>query len=242
MSEALKVIAIIPARGGSKGLKKKNIQNLRGKPLIAHTIEAAIASGAIDTIFVTTDSEEISEVAQAAGAEVPFLRPAKLAQDQTTMEETMRQALEQFEAHSNTIFDITVFLTPTDIFRKPEWISQAVQILKDRPDVESAFAGHTTFKNFWEPLPEGGFQRLRPYMQIYGQRQERIRNQRVIFREDTGLACASRAWLWREGRRIGDKVEIIPNDDTATDIDIHTAMDLFLAEQVMAWREENGSD
>ena len=76
-------------------------------------------------------------------------------------------------------------------------------------------------------------------MQIYGQRQERIRNKRVIYREDTGLACASRAWLWREGRRVGDKVEIIPNQDTATDIDIHSEFDLFLAEQIMKYREEH---
>ena len=95
---------------------------------------------------------------------------------------------------------------------------------------------HTTFKNYWEELPEGGFQRLRPYMQIYGQRQERLKNKRVIYREDTGLACASRAWLWRIGRRIGDKVEIMPNENPATDIDIHTEFELFLAEKIIQWQ------
>lgn len=238
----MKTIAIIPARGGSKGLPGKNIQNLGGKPLIAYSIEAAQASGVIDRIVVSTDSEEIAAVARSIGAEVPFLRPADMAQDQTTMEATLQQALLQFEEESGEQFDITVFLTPTDIFRKAEWISEAVTILKERPDVESAFAGHTTFKNFWEALPEGGYQRLRPYMQIYGQRQERIRNKRVIYREDTGLACASRAWLWREGRRIGDKVEIIPNDDPATDVDIHTEFELFLAEHILQWRAEHDKD
>ncbi len=242
MSAALKVLAVIPARGGSKGLKDKNIQLLGGKALVTYPIEAAQKSGCIDRIFVTTDSEAIAEVARAAGAEVPFLRPPRLAEDQTTMEATLQQALEQYEEHSGVTFDIAVFLTATDIFRKPEWITAAVTILKDRPDLESAFAAHRTFKNFWEALPEGGYQRLRPYMQIYGQRQERIRNNRVIYREDTGLACASRAWLWRQGRRIGDKVEIIPNDDPATDIDIHTAFDLFLAEQTLRWRETEGDN
>ncbi len=235
----MKTIAIIPARGGSKGLPGKNIQDLGGKPLIAHSIEAAKESGVIDRIVVSTDSEEIAEVARSVGAEVPFLRPSEMAQDQTTMEATLQQALLQFEEVSGEQFDIAVFLTPTDIFRKPEWISEAVNILKERPDVESAFAGHVTFKNFWEALPEGGYQRVRPYMQVYGQRQERVRNKRIIYREDTGLACASRAWLWREGRRIGDKVEIIPNDDPATDIDIHTEFELFLAEQIIQWRSKN---
>ncbi len=236
----MKTIAIIPARGGSKGLLRKNVKLLRGKPLISYPIKAAQESGIIDHIFVTTDDKEIADISRESGANVPFLRPSHMARDTTTMEDTMKQALSQYEEHSKVTFDICVFLTATDIFRKSSWITQAVKILIDRPDIESAFAGHTTFKNYWEQLPEGGFQRLRPYMQIYGQRQERVRNKRVIYREDTGLACASRSWLWREGRRIGDKVEIIANNDTSTDIDIHSELDLYLAEKTLEWMEKRG--
>jgi len=232
----VKTIAIIPARGGSKGLPNKNVRELCGKPLVKYPVQTALESGVVDTVFVTTDSEEIATAAREAGASVPFLRPSDLAEDQTTMEDTLRAALLQYEDHTGVEYDIAIFLTCTDIFRRPEWIAQAVSILRERPDIESAFAGHVTFKNYWEALPEGGYQRLRPYMQIYGQRQERIRNKRVIYREDTGLACASRAWLWRAGRRIGDKVEIIPNDDPATDIDIHDEFDLHMAETAMKWR------
>lgn len=236
----MKKIAIIPARGGSKGLPGKNIRLLRGKPLISYAIQAALQSGAVDHVVVSTDDEAIARVAREWGAEVPYLRPAELAQDETTMEDTLKQALEQYEAHSGISFDICVFITPTDVFRRAEWIAEAVSILERRPDVDSAFAGHMTFKNFWEALPSGGYQRVRSYMQVYGQRQERIRNGRVLFREDTGVACASRSWLWRQGRRIGDKVEIVVNQDSATDIDIHSEFDLFLAEQVMIWRETHG--
>lgn len=236
----MKTVAIIPARGGSKGLPDKNIRPLLGIPLIAYPVKAALDSGAIDRVFVTTDSEAIAEAARAAGAEVPFLRPADLAEDATTMEATLQQALAAFEAHTGERFDIAVFLTPTDVFRKPEWIAQAVDILKNRPEVESVFTAQSTFKNFWEPLPEGGYQRLRTYMQIYGQRQERFRNGRVIFREDTGRCCASRASLLRAGRRIGDRVEIISTDETVNDLDIHTEFDFFLCEQAMKWMKERG--
>ena len=90
--------------------------------------------------------------------------------------------------------------------------------MKDSPDVESVFVGHKTHKNFWEKNDEGDWQRLRPWMAEYSSRQVR----RFVVREDTGLACASRAYLWREGRRIGDKVEILLNDDDFTGIDIHS--------------------
>jgi CMP-N-acetylneuraminic acid synthetase len=237
----MRTIALIPARGGSKGLPRKNIRTIGGKPLIAWSIESARASGVCDRIFVSTDDEEIAIAARAAGAEVPFLRPPDLAQDATTMEATLQQALVAFEQWSGDTFDIAVFVTPTDVFRKAEWITRAVNALKERPELESAFAGQATFKNYWEISPEGGYQRVRPYMKEYGQRQERIRNGRLLYREDTGVACASRTWLWREGRRIGDKVEIILTDDPATDIDIHEEFDLYLAEQILKWRSQRGA-
>ncbi len=229
-----KVICIIAARGGSKGLPRKNVKPLLGKPLIAYPIEAAKISQAVDTVVVTTDDEEIAEVARRFGAEVPFLRPKELADDLATTEATLQHALLTYEKMTGNTFDICVFLTATDVFRKPEWISQAVGILNARPEIESAFAGHATYKNYWQKKEDGTYERLLPWMRVYCSRQIR----QVIYREDTGLACASRAWLWREGRRIGDKVEIIPNSDSATNIDIHTEFDFFLAEQALKYRQE----
>ena len=235
----MKTICIIPARGGSKGLPGKNIKKLIGKPLISYTIEAAIQSESIDNIFVSTDSQEIADQAVKSGADVPFLRDSLFAQDETTMEETLKHALDSYEEYKKVKYDIAVFLTPTDIFRKTEWIRKAITLLKDNAELESAFTANVTFKNFWEELPLGGFQRIRPYMQIYGQRQERFRNKRVIYQEDTGIVCASRAWLWRDGRRIGDKVEIIPIDTPESKIDIHTEFDFYIARCAMKWLEDN---
>jgi len=226
------VICIICARGGSKGLTRKNLRRLEGKPLIARPICHAIESGVVGTILVTTDDEEIARAAQTAGAIVPFLRPPDLAQDLTTTEDTLKHALLTYEGMVGRQFAIGVFLTATDIFRDPRWIREAVEILRDRPEIESVFSGHETHKNFWEQQVDGSWIRLRPWMATYASRQVR----RAVIREDTGLVCASRAWLWRHGRRIGDRVEIIINEDDFTGIDIHHEEDLLLAEAALKIR------
>lgn len=223
------VICIICARGGSKGLPRKNVRLLDGEPLIARPVRHAIESGAVGTVLVTTDDEEIARAARAAGAITPFLRPADLAQDLTTTEDTLKHALLTYESMIGRQFEIAVFLTATDIFRDPAWVRTAVETLRARPELESVFSGHKTHKNFWEQQGDGSWVRLRPWMAVYASRQVR----RAVVREDTGLACASRARLWREGRRIGDRIHVIVNDDDFTGIDIHHEEDLQLAQAAL---------
>ena len=105
--------------------------------------------------------------------------------------------------------------------------------LKSNSDLESVFSGHKTHKNFWEKNKEGKWERICSWMSEYSSRQTR----QAIVREDTGLVCASRAYLWREGRRIGDRVEIIINDDDLTGIDIHDEEDLKLAQAALNIRK-----
>jgi len=229
----IKTIAIICARGGSKGLPRKNTKELDGHPLIGRVVKQAVAQDCIDNVIVSTDDAEIAKIAEQYGAEIPFIRPSKLAEDLTTTEDTLQHALLSYEKMNNIKFDICVFLTPTDIFRRSEWISEAVNQLKASPHLESVFVGHETHKNFWEQQDDGSWLRVRPWMAAYSSRQIR----RSIVREDTGLACASRAWLWREGRRVGDKVAIIVNDDDFTGIDIHFQEDLNLAEAAIQIRK-----
>ena len=125
-----KTIAIICARGGSKGLPRKNLKLLDGHPLIGRVVKQAAELDCIDNVIVTTDDEEIANIAKDYGAEIPFLRPATLAEDLTSTEETLKHALLKYEKLNNVQFDICVFLTPTDIFRRPEWIAEAVNRLK----------------------------------------------------------------------------------------------------------------
>ena len=228
------VIGIICARAGSKGLPLKNLRMLDGEPLIARPIRHAIESGVIDHVVVSTDSAEIATAAKNAGATVPFLRPTELADDLATTESTIKHALLTYEELTGLHFQIGVHLTATDVFREPSWISDAVRLLISNPELESVFSGHRTHKNFWEE-DGGNWTRLRPWMSSYSSRQIR----KSVIREDTGLACASRAHLWRVGRRIGDKVQIIINDDSFTAIDIHTAEDLALAQAALNIRKDS---
>ena len=235
MKKKLKTICIIPARGGSKGLPGKNLKSFNGKPLIAWPILAAKQCEKIDQIIVTTDSEEIAEKADFFGATVPSLRPTTLAQDNTTTEETLKYALNEFEKINNIQFDLCVFLTCTDIFRSVNWITDAIERLENDNSLDSVFAASPTHKNYWQKDNNGRFKRVLREMEVYSSRQEK----KPIFREDTGLACASRASLWRAGKRIGNNVEIIINDNFQTSIDIHDEFDFFLAEKALEYLKEN---
>ena len=222
------VVAVIAARGGSKGLPGKNIRPLAGKPLIAYSVEAAKASPYVDRVIVTTDSPEIAEVARKFGAEVPFMRPAELAQDLTPTEPVLAHAVEWLEREEGYRVDIVVFLQPTDIFRKRTMIDETVKRLLDDPTLESAFVAYKTHKNFWRKK-DGQWVRMAPDL-AYGPRQKK----EPVYREDTGLACATRASLIKAGKRLGDRVEIIENSDDASSIDIHTEFDFWLADKVLS--------
>ena len=230
MKKKLKVICIIPARGGSKGIKNKNLKRICGKPLIAYPILAAIKSKVCDTILVSTDSKEIANTSKKYGADVPFMRQKAFAGDRVTTEKTLQKALEQAENFYNFKFDICVFLTCTNIFRKAKWVREAVNILKKNKEIDSAFSVHSFYKHIWHKKNKK-FSKVSSWMKNYTSRQIGQK----LFREDTGIASATRAKFWRKGKRIGKKVRFIVNKDPFTGIDIHSKKDLFLAEMAMRY-------
>jgi N-acylneuraminate cytidylyltransferase len=122
-------IAIVPARGGSKGLPGKNVRRLAGLPLIAHSIRFAQICPEIERCIVSTDSEEIAEVAREANGEVPFLRPAELAEDSTPMLPVLQHAIRQMELLEEKRYELVVLLQATSPFRLPEDVSSALRIL-----------------------------------------------------------------------------------------------------------------
>lgn len=225
-----KIICIIPARGGSKGLKNKNIKNVDGHPLIAYVITLAIKAKIFDTVLVSTDNKKIAQISKKYGAKVPFLREKKYAQDLTTTEATLQNALNVYEKQNSVKFDICVYMTATDIFRQVSDIKKAVNILKKNKSVESVFSARPTHKNFWYKNKSAKFQRILKSMKDYSSRQIK----KPIFREDTGIVCASRAYLWRQGRRIGDNVKILINNNPI-DIDIHDDYDMFLVRKTFEY-------
>jgi CMP-N,N'-diacetyllegionaminic acid synthase len=133
----MKIIAIIPARGGSKGIKRKNLISFNGKPLVAHSIEHAYASNLINRVVVSTDDEEIKQVALQYHAEVPFTRPKELAEDHVLDLPVFEHALTYILELEHYQPDIIVHLRPTAPHRKPEWIDNAIRLLMDHSDADS---------------------------------------------------------------------------------------------------------
>lgn len=123
-----RIIAIIPARGGSKGIKKKNIYPLLGKPLIEYTIKEAQKSIYLDEILISTDDKEIARIAQKAGGRVPFLRPPKISGDNATSEDVILHSLKWCK-DNNHYYDYFVLLEPTSPLRKVKHIDYAIKEL-----------------------------------------------------------------------------------------------------------------
>lgn len=127
----MQIVAVIPARSGSKSIPGKNIKELCGKPLIAWSIEAAKAAPSISRVIVSTDSKEIAEVAKRYGAEVPFLRPTGLAGDTVGVEPVLRHTYEWLKEHENYETDALMLLLPTTPTRQPIHLEDLVRIYKE---------------------------------------------------------------------------------------------------------------
>lgn len=131
----MRILCVITARGGSKGIPGKNSKPFLGKPLIAYTIEAAKESGAFDRIILSTDDETIARVGKEYGAEVPFMRPAELAEDTTPHLPVVQHAVEWLRDNEGYEPDCVMILQPTTPLRQAFHIKEAAQLMvKERPD------------------------------------------------------------------------------------------------------------
>ena len=144
------ILALIPARGGSKGIPRKNIRNFAGYPLIAWSIAAGSQARTVNRVIVSTDDEEIAEVARGYGAETPFLRPSELAQDRTTDLPVFEHALKWLEEIEGYKPQIVIQLRPTSPIRPKDCVDSAVKILFDHQDADCVRgvvpAGQNPFK------------------------------------------------------------------------------------------------
>jgi len=125
----MEILAIIPARGGSKGLPNKNILPLMGHPLIAYSIKAALDARSITRVIVSTDSSDIADIARQYGAEVPFMRPAEYAQDLSRDLEVFVHALEWLNTNEGYCPDLVVQLRPTSPVRPNGLIDEAIELM-----------------------------------------------------------------------------------------------------------------
>jgi CMP-N-acetylneuraminic acid synthetase len=153
-----KVLGIIPARGGSKSIPRKNIRSFAGYPLIAYSIAAGLASKTVNRVVVSTDDEAIASLARNYGAETPFIRPAELSQDDTPDLPVFQHAIRWLVENEDYQPDIVVQLRPTSPLRRVVHIDQAVDILLQRTDVDAIRTVCVPFQNpykMWRINPDG---------------------------------------------------------------------------------------
>ena len=226
----MEIMALITARGGSKGIPQKNIIPLAGKPLIAYSIEVALDYHRINRVITSTDDSEIAEIAQKWGAEVPFFRPEQLAQDTTPHILAAEHALCWLEDNDNYIPDYLLLLQPTSPFRAKEDIEKVIEIAENRspnavvsvcemdPHPYSAreILPDGTIKNYIETNME--YMRRQDLSQLYYPNGALYLNKRESILEDRAFIPA-------------DTIAYIMPPERSLDID--TPWDLYLAELIM---------
>ena len=200
-----RVLAVVPARGGSKGLPGKNIKPLAGVPLIAHTLLMTAMCPSITRVIVSTDSTEIADVARRFNADVPFLRPAQLAQDDTAIWPVLQHALAEVEAAESRPYDYLALLDPTSPGRLPEDVEAALARLHAVPDADGIIGvSQPPFNPMWTCVIErdGWMSDLVPEGARYTRRQDAP----VVYRINATLyiwrtSFVRRAESWRVGAR-----------------------------------------
>lgn len=218
----INIVAIVPARGGSKGIPKKNIKLLAGKPLLAYTIEAAFNSKYINRVVVSTDDDKIANVAREYGAEI-VKRPAELATDEATSESAIIHAINQLGDDVEYI----AFIQATSPLLKSSIIDEAIEKLMD-----SRYDSVITLERdygYYGEIIDGYY---------HGFRKKRERRQDMIpwFRDNGALYCAHKN-IFLQNRRMGDRVGVVEMSQEDS-IETDTLFDFWLIEQILKWRKE----
>lgn len=185
-----RVLAVIPARGGSRGLPGKNTRSLCGLPLVAHAIRAAAMTPVVSRAVVTTDSEQIAALAREHGGDVPFMRPLELAADDTPMAPVIAHAITTVEALEGTTYDAVLLLDPTSPARDPQQLADAVEVLWQDPDLDGVVSvSEPTFQPEWVGVRQDGPTLTRYFATGAG----------VTRRQDTGryLRINGNFYVWR---------------------------------------------
>jgi CMP-N,N'-diacetyllegionaminic acid synthase len=228
-----RALAVIPARGGSKQVPRKNLKLLGGKPLIAWSIQAARAATQLDRCIVSTDDEEIAEVARSFGAEVPFLRPAEYAQDNTPDLPVFQHAIRWLGEHEGYRPSMIVHLRPTLPFREPRQIDDVIRLLRETGTdcVKSVYREQHHPHKMWKMHGD----RLGPYEDTPLWRQLGPDCPRQILEPaywSAGLVDAIRTETIEAGSTIGQAtVPYLVNAEACVDLD--TDHDFIIAEAVL---------
>jgi CMP-N-acetylneuraminic acid synthetase len=225
----MNTVAIIPARGGSKGIPRKNIKELCGKPLIAYIIETALRVKELDRVIVSTEDKEIAEIAREYGAEVPFLRPKELARDETPTLPVLQHAVKYLEDKENYRPNIVVLLYVTSPLLKHERVSEAIKMLKER-EFDSILSVVEDRGHYWIEN-NGSYEKL--YPKVLKNRQFT----KPLFKENGTIYICKRDILMEKNEIVGEKIGFLMMKREES-IDIDEVLDFEFAEYVMNKRGE----
>lgn len=231
----MRILAIIPARGGSKGVKLKNIQRFAGKPLIVHTILSAKNSKYIDKILVSTDNQKIAKIAKSAGAEVPFLRPKKISRDNILIIEVIKHAL-NFLKNQFYVPDIVLILQPTSPLRTKTIVDKSVDVLK-KSDATSVIAVSKVkthpYSSFW--YDKKYLKPFVPNFKKYSQRQSRP----ILYYPTGSIYTFWRKTLEKYNSIYGTKIKPLIIEEE-NNVDIDSKFDFFIGEmKLLYWKKYN---
>ncbi|MCG6261977.1 acylneuraminate cytidylyltransferase family protein [Vibrio vulnificus] len=232
----MKILAITPARGGSKRLPGKNIKNLNGKPLIQWTIDAALAVQEIARVMVTTDCDEIAEIAKQAGAEVPFIRPPELATDTSSSTDVIRHALDFYRAEGEE-FDFVLLLQPTSPIRSADDIRHAIEQLKAHTADAVVSVCPCDHSPLWaNTLPDD-----RSMADFIRHEVSQLRSQDLpdYYRINGAIYLTKVSRFYQENSLFlsSNIFAYVMNNESSVDIDHE--LDFLIAETVLKYREQN---
>jgi len=228
MYKGKKTLGVITARGGSKSIPRKNIKKLAGKPLIAYTIEAAKESKYLTRCVVSTDDEEIAEISRRYGADVPFLRPAELAQDDSTSMAVVQHALKWLKENKGEEYDYLMILQPTSPLRTAEDIDGCIKkiVETDADSVMSMYELMDFSPKKFKKIIEGDL--IEPYFQEEGRESSRRQDLDKMYKRNCAIYLTKTS-LIMEGDLFGKKsVAYLMSEERS--IDINSPLDFELAE------------
>ncbi len=225
-----KILAIITARGGSKGIPQKNTRELLGKPLIAYSIQAALQSRTLNKIIVSTDNETIAHISKKYGAEVPFLRPKHLATDTATSLSVLQHAVSYLAEKEGYLADIIVCLQPTSPLRSAGDIDQAVTLCMNTGADSVVSLCKVEHHPYWmKKVVEG---RVYPLMEVDDEEYPRRQDLSPAYQLNGAIYVTRKKILMEEERVLGEHtLAHIMSQERSIDID--TPIDLKLAELIM---------
>lgn len=228
------VLALIPARGGSKSIPHKNIRSFAGHPLIAYSIAAGLAAESVTRLLVSTDDEEIAAIARKYRAETPFLRPAELSQDNTPDLPVFQHALQWLEENEGYRPEILVQLRPTSPLRRVWHIDQSIYQLLAHPEADAIRTVCEPFQNpfkMWQIDPEGFMQPLihTEYQEAYNMPRQLLP---AVYWQTGYVDAAWRDTIIEKASMTGERILplVIPPNDW---IDIDSADDWRRAERLL---------